>query len=121
MSESHKKLTPVLSSTFSIPKGIVPKELVELSGEEKLVLKKLLLDPTMIRAMEYAHVSKPSAFMQGATTEQKTDRLSEIRGWEACVAAIYIQMRTEVYDFGKHKDTPYTYTNDNLNTHDDDG
>ena len=124
MSESQKqKLTPVISSGFSIPKGKVPKELLELSGEEKKHLKVLLNDAVMLRAIEYAHLSKPSPFFVGrVTAEDKTDRLSEIRGWDLCIGAIYLQVQTEVYNFGKTKEVKYTYASDNINTlGDDDG
>ena len=118
--QKQKKLTPVISRGFSIPKGIVPKELLELSVEEKERLKALLSDPVFIRAIEYAELSKPpSAIDPAVTTEQKAERLAQILGWDQCVAALHLQAQTEVYDFPKHQDVPYTWTDDKLDNDND--
>ena len=120
----QKKLTPVISRGFSIPKGIVPKELLELSVEEKTDLKTLLNNPVFIRAIEYAELAKPSSAIDiRAATEQKAERLAQILGWEQHITALYLQAQTEVYDFPKHQDVPYTWAdgkldNDNDNDYD---
>lgn len=103
--------TPVLHNGFTIPQGIVPRETLVLAPEEKIQLKVLLNNPVFMKAMQFAQLQKPSAFFKGKVdAEDKADRLSEIRGWEAMISSLCLQAQTEVYDFKKHKEVGYGWT-----------
>jgi len=104
------KATRILHNGFSIPKGIVPRETLELSPEERIELRVLLNNPIFKRALEFAQLQKPSALMdENATAEQRSVRLAEIGSWEASLLAICLQAQTEIYDFNKHKAVSYDW------------
>ena len=111
MQSTAKVATPVVHNAFVIPKGLVPKETLELSPEQRVALRVLLADPVFKRAIEFAQLQRPSSFFSGpATTEEKVERLAEIRGWDACLMAICLQAQTEVYNFKNYKSVGYNWT-----------
>ena len=111
MQSAAKVATPVVHNAFVIPKGIVPKETLELSPEQRVELRVLLNNPVFKRAVEFAQLQKPSSFFSSpVTTEEKVERLAEIRGWDACLMAICLQAQTEVFNFKNYKAVGYKWT-----------